>query len=195
LYTTLLSDATLFDALIVIDQELAATAQAGGCRLCAGRLDHADYPRKPRGGPATLSAAYEKRTSFCCATEGCRTRLTPVSVRFLGRRVYLGAVVLVASVLRQGPTPWRVTRLQTLLGVSARALARWHRWWRDAFVHTAFWRAARSRFAPPVESADLPRGLVARFGSDAVVAQVVATLRFLSPLTTTSAGTIGEARR
>jgi hypothetical protein len=194
LYTTLLTDATLFDALIAIDLELATTAQAGGCRLCAGRLDHADYPRKPRGGPATLSAAYETRTSFCCAVEGCLTRLTPVSVRFLGRRVYLGAVVLLACVLRQGPTPWRVTRLQALLGVSARTLARWHRWWRDALVQTAFWRAARSRFASPVEPADLPGGLLARFGGDAL-AQVVATLRFLSPLTTTSAGTIHEARR
>jgi hypothetical protein len=193
LYTSVLTDATLFDALIAIDRELATTAQAGGCRLCAGRLDHADYPRKPRGGPAPLSAAYEKRTSFCCDEEGCRTRLTPVSVRFLGRRVYLGAVVLLACVLRQGPTPWRVSRLQALLGVSARTLARWHRWWRDIFVHTAFWRAARSRFARPVEPADLPRGLIERFDG-AVVAQVVATLRFLSPLTTTSAGTLSEAR-
>jgi hypothetical protein len=193
LYTTLLTDATLFDALIVIDQELAATARVAGCRLCAGRLDHADYPRKPRGGPVTLGAAYETRTSFCCAVEGCRTRLTPVSVRFLGRRVYLGAVVLLAGVLRQGPTPWRVSRLQALLGVSARTLARWHRWWRDAFVHTAFWKAARSRFARPVEAADLPRGLLERFGGDAV-AQVVATLRVLGPLTTTSAGTLSEAR-
>lgn len=194
MYTTLLTDATLFDALIAIDQELATTAQAGGCRLCAGRLDHADYPRKPRGGPATLSAAYETRTSFCCAVEGCRTRLTPVSVRFLGRRVYLGAVVLLACVLRQGPTPWRVTRLQALLGVSARTLARWHRWWRDAFVQTAFWRAARSQFARPVAAADLPRGLLARFSGDAL-AQVVAALRWLSPLTTTSARTLSEARR
>ncbi len=193
MYTRVLTDATLFDALIAIDQELAATAQAGGCRLCAGRLDHADYPRKPRGGPATLRAAYETRTSFCCDAEGCRTRLTPVSVRFLGRRVYLGAVVLLACVLRQGPTPWRVARVQALLGVSVRTLARWHRWWRDAFVHTAFWRAARSQFARPVEAADLPRGLLARFDGDAV-AQVVATLRFLSPLTTTSAGTLREVR-
>ena len=193
MYTTLLTDATLFDALIAIDQDLAATAQAGGCHLCAGRLDHADYPRKPRGGPATLGAAYETRTSFCCAVEGCRTRLTPVSVRFLGRRVYLGAVVLLACVLRQGPTPWRVTRLQALLGVSARTLTRWHRWWRDAFVHTAFWKAARSRFARPVEADDLPRDLLERFDG-AAVAQVVAMLRFLSPLTTTSAGTLREAR-
>jgi hypothetical protein len=193
LYTTLLIDATLFDALIAIDQELAASAQAGGCRRCAGRLDHADYPRKPRGGPTTLSAAYETRASFCCDEEGCRKRLTPASVRFLGRRVYLGVVVLLAGVLRQGPTPWRVARLRTVLGVSAETLARWHRWWRDDFVHTAFWKAVRSRFARPVDPHDLPRGLLERFTGDGL-AQVVAMLRLLGPLTTTSAGTLGEAR-
>ena len=193
MYTTLLTDATRFDALIAIDLDLATTAQAGGCRLCAGRLDHADYPRKPRGGPATLRAAYETRTSFCCDEEGCRTRLTPVSVRFLGRRVYLGVVVLLACVLRQGPTPWRVSRLQALLGVSARTLARWHRWWRDDFVQTAFWRAARSQFARPVDADEVPRGLLERFDGEAV-AQVAAALRWLSPLTTTSAGTLREAR-
>ena len=192
MYTTLLTDATLFEALLAIDHELATTAQAGGCRRCAGRLDHADYPRKPRGAPATLEAAYEMRTSFCCDADGCRTRLTPPSVRFLGRRVYLGAVVLLACVLRQGPTPCRVARLRDLLGVSADTLARWHRWWRDAFVRTAFWKAARAHLAPPVDEGDLPRGLLARFSGDAF-AQVVAMLRWLSPLTTTSATTLREA--
>ena len=190
MYTSVLSDATLFDALIAIDQELAATAQAGGCRRCPGRLHHGDYPRKPRGGPADLPRAYEKRTSFCCAR--CRKRLTPPSVRFLGRRVYLAAVVVLACVLRQGPTPTRVARLRDLLGVSADTLARWHRWWRDAFVRTAFWRAARGRFARPVDEATLPRELLACF-SGYGSAPIVAMLRFLSPLTTTSASTLGEA--
>jgi hypothetical protein len=190
LYTTLLADATLFEALIAIDQELADTAQAGGCRRCPGRLHHGDYPRKPRGGPATLSAAYERRTSFCCAR--CRKRLTPHSVRFLGRRVYLGAVVVLACVLRQGPTPWRVARLRALLGVSADTLRHWHHWWRDAFVRTPFWRAARGRFPRPVDEADLPRDLLARFVGEATTA-CIALLRFLRPLTTTSADTLGEA--
>ena len=189
MYTTLLTDATLFTALIAIDQDLATTAQAGGCRRCPGRLHHGDYPRKPRGGPADLPTGYETRTSFCCAR--CRKRLTPPSVRFLGRKVYLGVVVLLACVLRQGPTPWRVARLQALLGVSADTLARWHRWWRDDFVRTAFWRAARARFARPVDEGDLPRGLLERFTGDAFT-HVVAALRFLSPLTTTSAVTLAE---
>lgn len=109
MYTSVLTDATLFAALTEIDRELAATAQAGGCRRCPGRLDHADYPRKPRGGPPDLSTTYDTRTSFCCAC--CRKRLTPPSARFLGRKVYLGAIVVLAAVLRQGPTPWRVGRL------------------------------------------------------------------------------------
>ena len=114
-------------------------------------------------------------------------------MRFLGRKVYLGAVVLVACVLRQGPTPWRGARLRALLGVSADTVARWHRWWRDAFVRTAFWKAARAGFARPVDEGDLPRGLLERFTGDAR-AQVIATLRLLTPLTTTSASTLGEAR-
>jgi hypothetical protein len=189
LYTTLLADATLFDALLAIDHDLATTAQAGGCLLCGGRLHHADYPRKPRGGPATLGVAYDRRTSFCCAA--CRTRLTPMSVRFLGRKVYLGIVVLLAGVLRQGPTPWRVARLRDQVGVSAETLRRWHRWWRDAFVRTAFWRAMRARFAPAIEEGDLPRSLLERFTGDACT-QVAAALRFLGPLTTAAAVTLAE---
>lgn len=50
--------------------------------------------------------------SLCCAR--CRKRRTPPSVRFLGRRVYLAAVVVLACVLRQGPTRWRVARLRDL---------------------------------------------------------------------------------
>lgn len=192
MYTTLLADATLYDALLAIDQELATTAQAGGCRICGGRLDHADYPRKPRGGPATLGPAYDKRLSFCC--DACRKRLTPASVRFLGRKVYLAAVVVLACVLRQGPTPTRVARLRDLLGVSRDTLARWHRWWRDDFVRTAFWKAARSRFAHPVDEGDLPRSVLERFPGDGVT-RVMAALRWLRPLTTTSAGTLPEACR
>lgn len=191
MYTTLLTDATFFEALTAIDQDLAATAHADGCRRCRGRLHHGDYRRKPRGGPAGLPASYETRTSFCCAR--CRKRRTPPSVRFLGRRVYLAAVVVLAGVLRQGPTPWRVARLRDLLGVSADTLARWHRWWRDAFVRTAFWKAARGHFAQPVDETDLPRDLLARFGGESL-AQGIALLRFLSPLTTTSASTVGAAR-
>ena len=77
--------------------------------------------------------------------------------------------------------------------MSADTLARWHRWWRDAFVRTAFWRAARGRFARPVDDADLPRASARALPGDEPQAPVVAMLRFLSPLTTTAASTLGEA--
>ena len=191
MYTSLLTEATLCEALLAIDQDLADQTHADGCRRCGGRLHHSDYQRKPRGGPATLPAAYDTRVSFCCAR--CRKRRLPPSVRFLGRRVYLGAVVVLACVLRQGPTPTRVARLRALLGVSADTLRRWHRWWRDAFVRTAFWKAARGRFGRPVDETAVPQDLLARFEGEPLT-RLTALLRFLSPLTTPSAGTLGAAQ-
>jgi hypothetical protein len=184
LYLTCLNDARMYALLGRIDADLAETTQKTGCLVCDGRLDRADYPRKPRGGPAGLGTGYEKRHSFCCDERGCRKRATPPSVRFLGRRVYLGAVVVLATALRHGATPGRLARLRGLLGVSARTLARWRIWWRDAFVATRFWRAARARLNAPVAEETLPASLLKRFAGDAA-ASVIHLLRFLGPLTVT----------
>ena len=43
--------------------------------------------------------------------------MTPPSVRFLGRKVYLGAVVILISAMRQGPTPRRFLELSTDLPI------------------------------------------------------------------------------
>src|ERR1700726_3419348 len=56
--------------------------------------------RKPRGGPQ-----WDRRYSFCCAEEDCRRRLTPESVRFLGRRVYAGLVVVLMATMIHGLKP------------------------------------------------------------------------------------------
>lgn len=37
----------------------------GGCLWCGGRLDVADYPRKPRGGSSELGDDYDVRRSSC----------------------------------------------------------------------------------------------------------------------------------
>jgi hypothetical protein len=68
------------------DDDLAARVREGGCPRCGGRLDVADYPRKPRGGSIELGDDYDVRRSFCCAVEGCRRRRTPPSVRFSAAR-------------------------------------------------------------------------------------------------------------
>jgi hypothetical protein len=186
LYAKLLGDARLYDILQRIDEDLASVARAAGCQ-CGGQLHSARYPRKPRGGPAGLGCSYEHRLSFCCAADGCRRRTTPPSVRFLGRKVYLGAVVVLVSALRQGPRPTRVRVLHELFGVGERTLRRWRQWWQRTFAEGAFWRAARGRVVPAVAARDLPRSLVKRFAGNAVD-RVGGVLRFLSPITTASCG-------
>ena len=85
------------------------------------------------------------RHSFCCAEEGCRKRHTPLSLRFLGRKVYLGTVVILLSAMRHGLTQDRMETLRTRLSIDRRTLERWRVWWLENFVRSDFWRAARSR--------------------------------------------------
>lgn len=182
---SILADPWLYELLLVIDRELAEAVGAEGC-ACGGRLHRAAYPRKPRGALADLSREYERRLSWCCAV--CRRRRTPPSVRFLGRRVYLGVVVVLMSAMAGGVTRSRATwlREQAGLRVSLRTLARWQRWWRERFVATAFWREARARIQPPVDTGRLPGALLDRFEADDGRERLIAVLRFLSPLTTAS---------
>ena len=89
-----------FAALVAVDEELAAAVAAAGCRWCGGALHRGDYERKPRWGLLGVGLdGVGRRRSLCCGEEGCRRRTLPPSVVFLGRRVYLGAVVIAASVV------------------------------------------------------------------------------------------------
>lgn len=106
----LLQQVIFWTGLLSLDQELAEEVRLGGCS-CGGVLHRADFRRKPRGGPPNLPAEYCYRFSFCCNREGCRKRVTPPSVRFLGRKVYLHAVIILVAALRQGATPRRVRLL------------------------------------------------------------------------------------
>jgi hypothetical protein len=181
----ILRDARLIPALLKIDEELAAEARKGGCP-CGGVLHTGNYARKPRGGPgiAAVDGAQDLRLSFCCNREGCRRRRTPPSVRFLGRRVYLGAVVVLATAMFHGLTAGRVRRIRELFGVGERTLGRWRKWWRETFTGTTFWKSARALFSPPVDDATLPLSMLDRFGGQASLDGLIGTLRFLSPITT-----------
>ena len=86
--------------------------------------------------------------------------LTPPSVRFLGRKVYLHAVVILVAAMRQGPSPRRVRELSQLFGVDRRTIARWQLFWREHLPRTSFWKAARGFLIPPAEDAELPRALL-----------------------------------
>jgi predicted DNA-binding transcriptional regulator YafY len=119
--------------------------------------------------------------------------VTPPSLRFLGRKVFWGVVVLLVPVLRQGPTPKRVERLCATFGVSVRTLRRWMRWWREAFAASRFFVAARGRFARPLAIETLPGALLELFRSASEPTQrVLEALRFLAPITT-GAGPLGRA--
>jgi hypothetical protein len=184
-YQSVLADVRLFELLGRIDQDLARVVQEKGCGWCGGRLDRADYARKPRGVPPALGAEHAVRRSFCCAAEGCRRRATPPSVRFLGRRVYVGAAIIGITALGAGARRAETRALRAWLGVSRRTLARWRRWWRDVFAASAFWRSARGQLRTPVPVRALPGALLRRFAGD-LQTQLIAGLRFLSPITTSA---------
>jgi hypothetical protein len=168
------SRAALWPVLTRIDADLAAQARARGCG-CGGALHRSDYPRKVRGVNEEA-----KRDSFCCAQEGCRRRTTPESVRFLGRRVYAGFIVVLLTALRHGLTAERLQALQEQLGVDRRTLERWRKWWAERFARSPGWRTARGRFVPPPEEAALPGSLWELFCAVSA-SPVVDLLRFLAP--------------
>jgi hypothetical protein len=174
----LLQDPKFLTLLLRIDHEFAAQCRTDGCP-CGGDLHRADYPRKPRGCPRSMRGEYSSRLSFCCAV--CRKRATSLSVRFLGRRVYLALAVVLVSGPRTASTPTGV-RLGAELGVARQTLQRWQAWWVEQFPLTPLWRATCARFMPPVLEAQLPGELITRF-ADPAHAALMRLLVWLSPVT------------
>jgi hypothetical protein len=178
----LLTDLRFHRLLLGFDQDLARSACARGCPYCHGVLHSARYWRKPRGLPVGLGEEYRQRFSYCCAVQECRKRKTPVSLRFLGPKVYGAAIIVLVSALSGGAKSTAMRRLQELVGVSRRTVTRWHRWWCETFVSTPFWQSARASFDTPVSTAALPASLLERFSGDPAN-QLLDVLRFLGPLT------------
>jgi hypothetical protein len=178
----LLTDLRFHRLLWAFDEDLAGMARAARCPSYGGVLHSARYSRKPRGLPAGLGAEYRQRFSFCCAVENCRQRVMPRSLRFLGRKVYAAPVVVVVSALRGGATPAARRRLQDFVGASRRTVTRWHRWWCETFVSTAFWQGVRGTLHAPVSTDALPASLLERFAGNPAT-RLLGLLRFLGPLT------------
>jgi hypothetical protein len=168
------------------DADLAEKCGQNACQHCGGTLHVANYPRKPRGGVEVNEEVL--RFSFCCDQDGCRKRCTPPSVRFLGRRVYLGFVVVLVSAMAHGLTPKRLQVLQEKLGIDRRTLERWRTWWLENFVQSTFWKEARARFMPVLCESILPLSLCKAFKIDHLARSelLLKLLSFLGPLTTSS---------
>jgi hypothetical protein len=162
MYHDLPRTARFWSFLLAVDQDLAGETRKKACS-CGGRLHSANYLRKPRGTPVQLPEQECLRFSFCCDRDGCRKRVTPPSVRFLGRKVYLGAIVILISAMRQGPSPRRVRELSTRFGADESTITRWQTFWREHFPLTTFWKVARAGFIALCEIVCLPYSLVDAF--------------------------------
>ena len=112
-------------------------------------MDRADYWRKPRGLPPALE-------------DSCRRRQTPALMAFLGRLVYVSAVIVLVAAMQQGAMPVRARELHLLLGVSRRAIGRWLSWWKLVFPLTAAWRRASGALVPSIDETSLPASLLER---------------------------------
>jgi hypothetical protein len=107
-------------------------------------------------------------------------------VRFLGRKLFLGAVVVLVAAMEQGPSPRRVRELTELFGADRRTIARWRTFWREHFPLTRFWKGARGRFALSRAVAELPRALLEAFlHREDSLEDWKRLLKFLSPITIT----------
>jgi hypothetical protein len=173
-----------FERLRAVDGEIVARAAREPCRDCGGPLHRGDYPRKPRGGLlAGAAEAWGRRFSLCCGRDGCRHRATPPSVRFLGRRVYVGAVVILASALALAVMSAGAGLRMT--GVPTRTTRRWRRWWGGPFLMSAPFIDLSARLVPALDRHALPASLLERLADDLDPA-VARLLGWIAPLSTAS---------
>ncbi len=187
----LLRQPDFFRALFALDQDIASKTRKCGCLYCGNPILHvANYPRKHRGLLHDPPESFGIRFSFCCSREGCRKRATPASVRFLGRRVYLGIAVVLLSALCNGASPQTVGKLTGTIGVDRKTLKRWLVWWKTAFVASPFWTSRKERFNRTFDAEEGIRPIVdCFFGTPKE--RLIRFLSFVSPL---AGGFVPDAR-
>jgi hypothetical protein len=178
-----------FEILERADEAITLRVAAEGCPECEGPLHRGDYDRKPRGGLfAAAGEEFVRRFSLCCGREGCRKRATPPSLRFLGRRFYLGAVVILASLVAHAiEVTERVgmaTKIRAATGVPALTTRRWLAWWRGPFLSTEVFVAIRARLIG-VDAERLPASILDRLPGTRAE-QVRMLVMLLAPISTTS---------
>jgi len=173
-----LSNARIWDFLKQVDAAEAAACRAAGCPHCGGALHSATYPRKPHGLAAELRDD-ARRFSLCCSV--CRRRVKPASVRFFGRRFYVGALFLLVSALALAGG----VRLQTIARrwrIPSPTLRRWRRWWRETFPLTPEWAAKRGELVAAPEEPP-PRRLLRIMRGWGLRARLLRSLVWLMPWT------------
>ena len=162
-------DAVFFQKLYALDEEICRELKLKGCRHCGSPLDVANIPRKLRGrqeGPTI-------RFGLCCRKQGCRKRVLPPSLRFLGRKVYGALTVILAADF--------YNRLMLREAIPRRTLTRWRSFWKSELSESSsFMRWARARGILPIAQAgESPRNILMAFGFPGVESLIPA-LRFFT---------------
>ena len=158
-----LNDPWTLNFLLCVDREIEADAAQQPCAYCVDRLHRTYYKRSPRFPGMSLCTSIAVRPSFCCQRDGCRRRMTPPQLRFLGRKVYVSVAILLVAAMTQGASAKRLRTLKSELGVSPSTVQRWIRYWRQTFVRQRNWSYHRGNFLPPIDETGLPLTLLARF--------------------------------
>lgn len=178
-------DASFWLTLFQLDQRIADLVRLLGCPHCGCKLHVANYPRKPRGVHRDLlGPEYTLRLSFCCSA--CHKRTTPPSLRFLGRKVYLGSIITLLSAGDDGLEREQRHALLDELDVSAQTLYRWRQWWTRTVPASSIWRSLSGWFSPPVQPNTLPGKLLIRLQGPTLALRIQQLLRLICPLTTGS---------
>jgi hypothetical protein len=105
-------------------------------------------------------------------------------VRFFGRRRFVAAIVVLISFLKSGVTDRVISQVRRHFGftISKRTWQRWHRWWKESFMETDFWKQAKGLLPTHVMNGNYPRALLMAYSGD-FRERWVKILQFLSPLT------------
>ena len=164
----------------------AEHVKAAGCPHCGGVLHCGNYQRKPRGieGEVLRLLRLDWRISFCCGNEECRKRTTPKSVRFLGRKVYLGVSIVVAGILRGEGV--KVAKICAILdNVKSETLRCWNLWWSGPVQSSNWWNVVKAQIMPPLEGKHFVWALFSRLltRADGVKTAIQKLLTFISPIT------------
>ena len=182
-----LLDASFYQSLFFLDQCIAEQVRDAGCPHCGAVLHVSNYPRKPRGvDRAVLGEHYERRFSFCCERDGCRKRCTPPSVRFLGRKLYLGTIITVLCAREQGLSKPARRQLIDQLDLWPQTLTRWQHWWTRQIPATRWWTTLRAQLMPTGDAHPLPGALLSRVEGVALAPRLKQFLMLLMPLTSNS---------